>query len=262
MTAYCPSSSLSARLHRRITPFLARRMIPVRLDRPIVSFTFDDCPRSVIDYAIRPLETEHWTATLYIACGLLDQTNHHGAMMSAQDVKALHDAGHEIGCHSFSHIDAVQTTMAAFLSDLERNQNVLQQIGVSASTTFAYPFGQTSPAIKKYLGGHFAGLRGIEPGIMRHYADLNQIRSTPLYSGAAIENAIRQIADLSRMPGWLTFYTHDICDEPSAWGCTPDEFQQIISAVKSSGAHVLSMAKAITQLHKQCAQETTYAASA
>jgi len=75
---YEPSKSFRKRITRRLTPFQARRMAQYKLDRPIVSFTFDDCPLSAIDNGVSKLDELGWKSTIYIASALLGTTNHHG----------------------------------------------------------------------------------------------------------------------------------------------------------------------------------------
>lgn len=246
--AYEPSRGLAAKISRRLTPYMARRMVKFELERPLVSFTFDDCPVSAITHGVKPLEALGWQSTVYVACGLLGTTNHHGLQISEGDVKALHASGHEIGGHTYSHTDAMLVDLPDFLSDIQKNQAVLAGMGLPASRTFAYPYGQTAPAVKLALARDFDGLRGITPGTHVSRADLNQIKSVPLFSGADIDAALDMIAALKETPAWITFFTHDISDTPSEWGCTPDDMIRVIKAVQELNANVLPVDKAIDYL--------------
>lgn len=243
-TIYAPSKSFTARVKRRITPLMAQRRLPVNLEKPIVSFTFDDCPLSAITAGVRMLDKEGWTSTIYVASGLLNHVNHHGLHLSKADVQRLVRAGHEIGCHTFSHQDATAMSIEDVLADIARNQTVLQDMGVPPSRTFAYPFGQTHPDLKRRLQREYVVLRGITPGTHKRSVDLNQVKSYPLFSGADTDTLIQAISELSSQPGWLTLFTHDIARRPSPWGCTPEDFARVVSAVKASGAQVMSMIEA------------------
>lgn len=243
--AYEPSRSLGAKISRRITPFLSRRSLSLDLERPLVSFTFDDCPVSAIENGVKPLENEGWKSTIYVAGSLLGQTNHHGLQISARDIQILQEGGHEIGGHTWSHIDAQAIDPLAFIYDIDRNQTYMSGLGLPAFRTFAYPYGQTQPGLKRMLETRFEGMRGIAPGIHKSVVDLNQIMSMPLFSGQCLEAAHKVISNLATRPAWVTFFTHDICDDHSPWGCTPAEFASIIKAVKDSGADVLPVDQAI-----------------
>jgi peptidoglycan/xylan/chitin deacetylase (PgdA/CDA1 family) len=225
-----------------------RRILRYKLTRPLVSFTFDDCPKSAVDNGLNKLEAEGWRGTVYISSGLLGTTNHHGLQMSGEDVKAAHDRGHEIGGHGYSHIDATDTDFDLFIEDENRNRAALAGLGLPPCRTFAYPFGQTHRALKTRLAKDYDGLRGITSGPMINQADLNQIRSTPLFTGQDFTKALAQINALKHAPAWITLFTHDITNAPTAWGCTPAQMDAAIAAVKDAGADVLPIASAIDLL--------------
>jgi len=248
ISVYQPDTSLTAKVKRRLVPFQARRVIPVKLDRPIVSFSFDDCPRSVMENALHPLVKEGWLATIYVAMGLCGTTNHLGLHMSPQDVLATHESGHEIGDHTFSHCDGSAMPLTEILADIEKNQAALNAINLPSSETFAYPYGEVTPALKKALEKRFKGSRGIKSNSHETQVDLNQIGSNRLYAGADFDVLQNQISGLKENPGWMTIFTHDVRDNPSQFGCTPAQFAETIRAVKNSGAEVMTVANAIKHL--------------
>jgi len=216
--------------------------------KPASKFSDKIKPLSAINGGIKPLEREGWQATVYIACGLFKITNHLGLHMSGPDVKALHNSGHEIGDHSFNHIDGMQTPLTEFWADIDRNQNTLSRLNLPPSTSFAYPYGETTAALKHTLGMRFTGLRGIHSGVERGKCDLNQIRSSRLYADESFNGLLGQINSLKKTPGWLTIFTHDIRDNPSDFGCTSEQFEIVIKAVKDSGAQVVPITTAIENL--------------
>lgn len=248
MSIYQPDMSLKAKVKRRLVPFQAKRVLKPALERPIVSFSFDDCPKSVIEHAIKPFEQENWRSTIYIAMGLCGTTNHLGLHMDDKDVKALYESGHEIADHTFSHIDAAQNSTAALLEDINKNQASLNTLGLPASKTFAYPYGQVTSELKTALSTKFIGSRGIRNREYHEDIDLNQIRSNRIYAGADFEKVLGQISRIADKPGWLPIFTHDVRDNPSEFGCTPEQIRSVIEAVKKSGAQVLTMAEAIEQM--------------
>lgn len=248
---YSPSRALGKRIKRRLTPLQNRRVAKFKLERPIVSFTFDDCPVSALKHGVKPLDDLGYKSTIYIAAGLLGITNHLGLHMDAKQVIAAHEDGHEIGGHSYSHNDLSELSLNAAQADLARDRKVIADLGLPASPTFAYPYGQTTPQLKYELETQYIGMRGIRPGIMHEQADLNQIRSTPLFDGAPFETAIAQIKSLSSRPGWLTLFTHDIQQTPTPWGCTPAQMNVAITTAISAGALILPVAAAIDKIQEK-----------
>lgn len=248
-TPYQPSTSLSAKVARRLLPFQARRELSFTIERPIVSFTFDDFPRSAIENGANVLARQNWKATFYVAAGLQGLTNHHGENFSAEDLKYLQSAGHEIAGHTFGHMDCVGLPVSKVMDDIDRNQAMLKSMGVKGDTEhFAFPYGAANPALKRELAARFKSLRGIAPGVHWGKVDLNGLKSTPVFSGDKLHQAVDLIEGLKKRPGWLTLFTHDIREDHSQWGCTPMEFNSVIKAVQDSGALVLPVGEAIEHL--------------
>jgi len=77
----------------KITRWTARhtdKAILPKLEQSIISFSFDDCPKTAVTNGLPLLEAEGWRATIYIALGLCDTTNHLGLHMSEADVIDVH----------------------------------------------------------------------------------------------------------------------------------------------------------------------------
>ena len=248
MKVYQPATSITAKVKRRLVPFQARRSISVSLERPIVSFSFDDCPRSVMENALYPLEKAGWLATVYIAMGLCGTTNRLGLRMSREDVRALHEKGHEVGDQTYSHVDGSAVPLEKMLIDIDKNQAEIASLNLPQSETFAYPYGEVTPALKKALEARFKGSRGIKGNSHETSVDLNQIGSNRLYVGDNFDLLKKQISTLKDNPGWITIFTHDVRETPSEFGCTPAQFQAAIEAVKDCGAEVMTIAEAIKTL--------------
>lgn len=61
--------------------------------------------------------------------------------------------GHEIGNHSYSHPDAVQTTAAAFKQDIVKAEQIIKNItGVTPQPYFRFPYGSYNAAALKAVG--------------------------------------------------------------------------------------------------------------
>src|SRR5437870_5577238 len=95
-------SSFAARAARKIG-WIAQ---PAQLDWPggVASFTFDDFPKSALTVGGAILEKYEARATYYTAMQLAGTQNHLGPMFEVDDIAAAHRAGHEIACHTFSHL--------------------------------------------------------------------------------------------------------------------------------------------------------------
>ena len=248
--AFEPSKSLSSRIARRLVKYQERRMMSFRCEKPIVSFSFDDCPRSVMENALPALERRDWRGTIYAAMDLCGITNHLGLHMSREDMIAVQKSGHQIDDHSFSHMSARSVSTAEFLKDVERNKAAFNEMGLPPAQSFAYPYGEVTKGTKKALGEIFPLLRGIHSPSGGNSVDLNQTASQRLYSGPDFAPCLRAIQDLKHSPRWLILFTHDVRENPSQFGCTPQDFETAIKAVETAGAEVLPVADALSRLQR------------
>jgi peptidoglycan/xylan/chitin deacetylase (PgdA/CDA1 family) len=231
--------TLPARLVREIGGFLCTR--PARIDWPggVVSFTFDDFPRSAWVNGGAILEKYGCRGTYYAAMGLAGTANNLGPMFTLDDLRATHAQGHEIACHTFSHRDCARVPAAEIAAEIDKNAEALSQaVGGAAVTNFAYPFGGVSQSAKSLLSRRFVSCRGTGHGLVRGTTDLADLPSTSLYSHNFDRDRLcRLIEDARADNAWLIFYTHDVAEEPSPFGCTPAQFQAIVAyAVENTAA--------------------------
>lgn len=245
---YSPAMNLGARIARRLTRYSARRPISILTDRPIISFSFDDCPQSVVLNALPAMERRGWRGTIYAAMGLCETTNHLGLHVTEAELKAAYQSGHEIGNHTYSHLDANMVSTEDFLQDIADTRDKFVALNIPKAKTFAYPYGEVTTPIKKALSGQYELLRGIDDIGKSTQIDLNQAASQRLYSGGSFKKCLDLISGLEHRPRWVTFFTHDVRDNPSAFGCTPAEFEQILDAAQAVNAQVLPIADALSRV--------------
>jgi len=229
---------IQAKIMRRVSRRTDRSTL-ANLPNSVISFSFDDCPKSAFTNGLPLLEAQGWRATVYVACGLCETTNHLGLHVSEADIVEAHNRGHEIADHTYSHLSANDVDINAYMADIERNQLALQKLGIPHSQHFAYPYGHVTPPLKKALRTKFETLRGVVTAPTTTQ-DANLLWATRVYSDT-IEHALEKIAAAKETPQWLHLYTHDVRETPSKFGCTPNEFQSIINAVKESGISVMTV---------------------
>ncbi len=91
----------------------------------MVSFTFDDTPKSAAAVGVPILEAYDARATFYVAGGLVDKWSGHWDGISGDEIVALHRQGHEIACHTFSHTRTTDLDAAALAAEIEDNRRYL-----------------------------------------------------------------------------------------------------------------------------------------
>lgn len=249
-TTYIPSSGLAGKWRRLSARLFERDPLHVATDRLIVSFTFDDFPKSAVENGASELERHGWRGTWYAASDFANGENHHGALFDAEDISRLADVGHEIACHTKSHLDVAASRVDTVEREVRENRQALTAMGFTGDLpAFAYPYGETNPPAKRALSRQFETLRGVQPGINRKGADRLLLKAVGLDGGdAGIARALSYIEEGRHNPGWLIFYAHDICASPTEWGCTPEQFASVCDAVAESGALVLPVTEAYRSL--------------
>lgn len=247
---YVPEKRLSTRIARRLTQYTAQCPLNIKTERPLISFSFDDCPQSVVQNALPALEKRGWRGTIYAAMGLCEITNHLGLHMSEAEMKAAHLAGHEIGNHTFSHIDARTVSIEDYLMDIAKTEAKFAALNIPKARTFAYPYGELTVQTKRVLSKHYDLMRGIYSIGNAMQMDLNQAASERLYSGEDYETCLKTISNLAQHPKWINIFTHDVRDNPSEFGCTPTEFENILDAAQSVNAEVLPLAEALDRVRE------------
>jgi len=92
---------------------------------PIISFTFDDFPRSALVQGGAILLEQGFTGTYYVSFGLMGQSGPTGDIFSRDDLGEFVRQKHELGCHTFDHCDSWDTRPAEFEASILRNQKTL-----------------------------------------------------------------------------------------------------------------------------------------
>jgi peptidoglycan/xylan/chitin deacetylase (PgdA/CDA1 family) len=243
MEAYSADRSLRGKLRRRYTRLAYRKPVRLALARPMITFSFDDVPASAALAGARVLEAAGLKGTFYICAGLEDGEGPMGRYGSSEDARRLAAAGHEVACHTYSHLDCGQADQAAIAADVDRNGIALSQRGAPAPVSFAYPYGDVSFAAKKALGGRFKTLRTVQAGLVETGADANQLPAVGIEGEDGEATALRWMGRAARRKAWLILYTHDVADSPSPWGCTPAGLARLAAHAVKAGFEVVTAAE-------------------
>lgn len=235
--AYRADPSLKGKLRRRLARLTHRRPARLALDGPVVSFTFDDAPESAVEAGATILEAAGARGTYYLCAGLMGQDGPMGRFADAGQAARLADAGHEIACHTFSHLDCGRATGAEIGADADRNADALAELAPRVRH-FAYPYGDVSPRAKAALHARYGSLRGLHKGLVRDGSDLNQLPAVGIEGedGEAVAAAWIDRAAAER--AWLILYTHDVRETPSPFGCTPGALERLVERARGAGARI------------------------
>lgn len=236
--------------HLRSKPFVMRNTTP------LVSFTFDDVPASAYVNGAAILRQHGLHGTFYIAAGTCGTMDEHWRVIDRAQVRALYEAGHEIGCHTFSHVAVEQLSARDMDEECRRNRQLLQELcpGIEV-TNFCYPRGRVSLPRKRQLERRFDSCRGIYEGINSGTVDLGMLRVVELYDRTlTAEKLDRILRETRERNGWLIFYTHDVAERPSWIGCSPRRLRDTVAAVRAARITCLPVRDALTAIGWQAAE--------
>ena len=173
---------------------IASRPVRIGRDRSLVSFTFDDVPRSAVINAVPLLGEYGVRATFYVALGLSAVRR---CVRGEGDVRALAEHGHGIGCHTLSHYSLRRGTPEGLRDDAIAGRRALEAILEGAPVEhFAYPYGAIGPRAKTLLRPAFATMRTSTRGINAGRVDLTYLHAENVYSGSRgldLERVRRQV---------------------------------------------------------------------
>lgn len=213
-------------------------------NKPIISFTFDDFPRTAILNGGKILNENSIKGSFYVSLKLVGSDSPSGKIATYKDIEKLFSEGHELGCHTYNHFDALYTKPDIFLKSINRNAEELNsRFPNKTFKTFAYPKTGPTLAIKKIVGRHFFCCRGGANMINRKSTDLNLLNSYFLdwRIGGAFAPVKKMIDYNNSCNGWLIFSTHDISTNPSRYGCKIELFDQIVQYAANSNAIIASI---------------------
>ena len=235
------------RVRREIALAVRTRTVRMRNLRPIVSFSFDDFPKSAVTNGARLLERHGVAGTFYYCRSFNGRTVDEMDYYNIDDLRRLVSNGHELGCHTASHILVSRYSRADLLRDIEENAAYLRaQFGDVRMTTFAFPFGDINLGSKILLQQRFAACRTTAPAMNHGSVDLGALKAQRLYSTAINPGGVtRLIKEAAASNAWLIFYTHDVDEPPTKYGCTPGLFEAALETALAEHCDILPVRNAL-----------------
>lgn len=214
---------------------------------PIVTFTFDGVPDSAGANGAAILEELGVFGTFYIAAGTCGTNGVYWNVISPEQVRALHERGHEIGCQTFSRANLRKLSAAETEDECRKNHNLLRRIcGDIQLTNFAYPDGHVTLRRKLQLQKRFDSCRGVVRGVNVGTIDLGLLKVVELFNRSLtpekLQRVLRETCDRN---GWLIFYTHDVTNRPSEAGCSPALLRSTLETVQAMGLTCVPVREAL-----------------
>jgi peptidoglycan/xylan/chitin deacetylase (PgdA/CDA1 family) len=237
-------------LRRQVLSSLYSRNVSLGTGGPVVSFTFDDFPRTALTAGGDILKSNGVRGTYYAAIGLMNKSNELGEQFRREDLDLLLRDGHELASHTFGHVSSHSLSCSEFRREVENGRRAIEELtGRSDSGNFAFPFGEVTLNAKRMVGMDVASSRGIWGGLNGPNVDLNLLRAISLYGDCDKYAQVQQlILDNERGKQWLIFYSHDVRENPSRYGCTPALLAFAVSVALQRNSRILTVAEVVAEL--------------
>lgn len=237
---------LRNRWQHQLAHSLGRSRVALRNRQPIISFTFDDFPRSALLEGGAILEAAGVRATYYVALGLMNQEIPAGPAFTEQDLHQTLSRGHELGCHTYAHCHSWNTRPAEFEASVVKNQQELQRYFPARKfESLSYPIAWPRPDTKRRCVRHVACCRAGGEGYNRGEVDAALLQASFLEKHQSERDWVKRLVDESvRANGWLILATHDVGRTPTRLGCETGFFTEVVRHAVVSGAKILPVAQA------------------
>lgn len=237
---------------------LFREPVRMRNEAALISFSFDDFPRTAYQAGGSILRAHGFRGTYYAALGLMGRHAAVGEIFSREDLCNVVSDGHELGCHTFAHCHSWNTAPSAFEESIIENERRLRELLPEASfKTLAYPIAGPRPHTKRRAARHFPCCRWGGQTYNVGVTDRCLLSGFFLEQSTHEPDAVKRTIDGNAEDcGWLIFATHDVCETPTRFGCTPGFFEDVVRYAKHSGARILPVGEAFDVVCGKVSAET------
>ena len=202
--------------------------VPWNGHKAATSLTFDDGDPSHLDVVIPELNQRKMRGTFYLIANRVDRKD---------DWRKILEAGHEIGNHTLDHKHANELTAKDEEAQVIGARNVLQkEFGVPV-LTFAYPFVEISPGLRKNVeSAHLLARGGYGAYVIKPEVepDWMNIPSRTTMTDLKFETYQSWIDEDVTGGGWLVWMIHGLEGTPWGWNpITRKVFAQILDYLQT-----------------------------
>jgi len=216
-------------------------------NRGLISLTYDDGWKSIYSGAFPITQRYNYPGTLYLVTDYLNTSNH----MTTSDIRAMQNAGFEVGSHTVSHPHLPLLTANQVNAQLYDSKTILQsQFG--PVTAFASPFGEYNSTILSQISQFYTSHRSTDSG-MNTKNDFNPmvIKAETVRSDTTTAQINQWISQAKTDKVWLVLTFHQIDSSGTLYATSPTKFDSILASIKNQGVPVVTIDQALNELIPQ-----------
>lgn len=241
--------SIRDSINYRLARHTARYPAEMTSDRPMVTFTFDDFPKSAATTGAQILESRGVRGSFFATASYMGKVIDGVRQFDDEDIGRLATAGHEIGCHTARHRRLTDLKAAAIEAEFRDNAALMEAAGPpERRLTMAYPYGDVSPRVKRIASHRYDACRGVWAGLNEGRFDRMLLKCVCLEPHVLAQKSAADWIDMAvERSAWLIFLTHDISNAPTDFGITPAALESAVDHACNMGADVLPLSDALAR---------------
>ncbi|HSH64292.1 MAG TPA: polysaccharide deacetylase family protein [Bacteroidia bacterium] len=237
------------KIKRAIACKFLKKNVSLNLTKPIISFSFDDIPDSAVTNGARILNRYGYKATFYVSLGLQAEDQKDKMYFDHSKLRYLAENGNELACHTADHIRLYESNSKEILANLKKNQQLVQGLIPGYKfENFSYPSGQQTFRSKLILKKEYTSARGVNAGMHKKKMDMYNLHANVLAMHIPLQQIFALIDEAIEHNAWLILYTHEVEENPTKNGCTPEYFESIARYCFNKKVEVLTINKAINKI--------------
>lgn len=197
------------------------------LDNGAISLTFDDGRDCHLKNVVPILDDCGISGTFFVCGKYIDRSIYEWKEVAKK---------HEIGSHSFRHLQATKLTAEELMEDAVWSKDIIEKILKTNVVSYAYPYAVCTPdarvAVSKFYEQARGGLAHKTPVVVNGEFDF---LDAPSYSigGGNVHQAIALMEKVVERKGWLTFTMHGVGSDNTQFdNMSCEQFGLFMEAVK------------------------------
>ncbi|MEA1963692.1 MAG: polysaccharide deacetylase family protein [Candidatus Aerophobetes bacterium] len=203
--------------------------------QPIITISFDNGYESIYTKALPILERYELPATLFVTTGNVEKEGY----LKLEQLKALQEAGWEIGSYTVSSPSLVNISEANLHAELYLSRQALQGWGFPGDS-FALPFGQANIRVWEYAKALYKVSRGYEPGLNKRPFPQHNLKSIVSMADTKIEEVKDWIDRCVEEKAWLVLVFHRIGEDGQHDNSSEEFLEEVCKYIKGKGKITVS----------------------
>lgn len=224
--------------------------VPQRLNRPLITLTFDDDWHENLTTAFPILNQYGFKTTQYYATEYIE------TQYDRDNIKAIFNAGHEIGSHTVTHPFLTQVSQKKLINELTKSKAILESIvGAGNVKSFATPYGDYNANVTNAIKQYYQSNRNTDVGwnskdnLDRYNIKVQNMTNTTTFT------EFKSWVDKAKADNtWLVIVYHNVIDTPDLYDVKTTDFALQMQYVSQTGIAVETISQALAEVASQSGQ--------